>query len=309
MDKGKELKSILGEGFKEHVVLRDYATMKVGGVADYFYLARTIDELVKAITAARQLNIPYEILGGGSNVIISDFGFGGLLVLNRTSNLAILEDKAQAIVDSGVSLARLIIEAANHNLGGLEAFYGIPGTVGGAVYGNAGSQDVEICQLLKSLTLFSPQGKIVKYPVSWLEAGYRTTKLKKLKKGNQLVPVILSAKFQLSHNKKEEILRKIAYYKKLRQEKQPYNQPSAGSIFKNPGKEPEKSAGYILERIGAKRTKVGDARVSKKHANFIINYGKAKAVDIRSLIDQLRDKAREKEGIILEEEIEYIGQW
>lgn len=309
MDKFSQLKSILGENVQEHVVLRDYTTMKAGGVADYFFVAKTIEELIQAIMAAKKLDIPYQVLGGCSNILVSDFGFGGLIILNRTANLVVLADKAQIIVDSGASLARLITEAANHGLIGLENLYGIPGTVGGAIYGNIGAHKAEISGLLKSITLLSPAGKIVKYPAKWLEAGYRTTKIKKMKKENKEIPVILSAKFQLAHSKKEEILRKIAYYQKIRQDRQPYDLPSAGSIFKNPGDSKVKSAGFLLEKIGAKKMKVGEAEVSKKHANFIINRGRAKASEIRALIDQLREKMREKEGVILEEEIEYVGNW
>jgi len=318
MDEGRKLKQILGKNLKEHVVLRDYTTMKVGGVADYFYIAKTVEEIIQAVMAAKKLKIPYEILGGGSNVIVSDFGFGGLIILNRSSNLAVLLDKAQIIVDSGVSLSRLITEAANHSLAGLEPLFGIPGTVGGAIYGNAGAYGLEISQLVKNITVLSSQGKIARYSAKWLEPEYRSTKLKTLKKERQNVPIILSARLQLFPNKKEEILRKLAYYKKLKEEKQPCGQCSAGSIFKNPQfqkdkrsikQQKEMSAGYILEKIGAKRMRIGDAQVSKKHANFIINKNKARALDIRALIDELRDKVREKRGIVLEEEIEYIGQW
>lgn len=328
MDKFKKLKSILGKDLKEHIVLRDYTTMKVGGVADYFYVAKTIDGLIQAIAAARDLGISYEVLGGASNILVSDFGFGGLVILNRSSNLVFLPEQAQVIVDSGVSLTRLIMESANRSLAGLEPLYGIPGTVGGAIYGNAGAYGIEITQFLKSITVLSSAGKIVRYSAEWLEADYRSTRLKKFKKQDREAPVILSARFQLSHNKKEEILRKLAYYKKIREEKQPHGQPSAGSIFKNPSprhptslkprgtkdfagqvRPQEMTAGYILDKLGAKRFKVGDAFVSNKHANFIINRGRARASDIRALIDILRDKAREEKGVILKEEIEYIGQW
>jgi len=309
MDKFKQLKSILGEEVQEHIVLRDYTTMKVGGVADYFYIAKTIEELVQAVLAAKKLDIPFQVLGGGSNILVSDFGFGGLIILNRTSNLVVLSDKAQIIVDSGVSLVRLITEAANRGLSGLEGLYGIPGTIGGAVYGNVGANGTEIIEFLKSVTVLSTNGKILKYPAKWLEANYRLTRIKKMKKEGKEPAIILSLKFQLAHNKKEDILRRISYYKKLKEERQPYNLPSAGSIFKNPGDGKEKSAGFLLEKIGAKKIKIGDAEVSKKHANFIINRDQAKAQEIRALIDELREKVREHENINLEEEIEYVGQW
>lgn len=309
MDKFKQLKTILGSELKEHVVLREFSAMKVGGVADYFYIAKNIDKLVQAVLAAKKLNINYAVLGGGSNVLISDFGFGGLVIVNKSSNIAVLKETGQIIVDSGVSLSRLIIEAVNNNLSGLEQLYGIYGTVGGAIYGNAGAFGAEICQLIKNITVLSSSGKIVRYPSEYLEAGYRITKFKKLRQGGRDVPIILSAKFQLSHNKKEDILKKLSFYQKSRLEKQPYGEKSLGSIFKNPGQDKEKSAGYILDAIGAKKIKIGDAIVSKKHANFIINKGMAKASDIKMLIDQLKKAVLEQKNILLKEEIEYLGQW
>lgn len=306
MNKSQKLKKVLGKDLQENVVLREYTTMKVGGMADYFYLARKIDNLVKAVVAAKEAEIPFVILGGASNVIISDHGFSGLVIVNRSSNLVFLKEKAQAIVDSGVSLIRLIMEAANRDLGGLEPLYGIPGTVGGAVYGNVGAQGIEIGQLIKSITLLSPTGKIVRYQSDWLQAKYRSTKIKKMKKQGKEIPIILSVRLQLSHNKKEEILRKLQYYKKLREEKQPYDKPSAGSIFKNVGTEKEKTAGFILEQVGAKKLRIGGAEVSRKHANFVINRDKAKAEDVKNLIKEMKSLAHDKYGVELEEEIEYI---
>ncbi len=309
MDKYKKLKSVLGSELKEHIVLRDYASMRVGGVADYFYVAKKIDNLIEAVFIAKKLDIPFIVLGGATNVLISDYGFGGLVILNRTSNLAILQDKSQIIADSGVSLMRLIVEAANNNLGGMEPLYGIPGTIGGAIYGNAGAFGVEICQFIKSITVLTDEGKIMKYNPAWLEANYRITKLKKNKDKQGGQTVILSIRFQFSHNKKEDILKKLSYYKQNREQKQPYTMPSIGSIFKNPGKNPEQSAGYILDQLGAKKIKIEDAQVSKEHANFIINKGKANATQIKQLVNLLKDLVREKENIELKEEFEYIGQW
>ncbi|MCL5795300.1 MAG: UDP-N-acetylmuramate dehydrogenase [Patescibacteria group bacterium] len=309
MNRYKKLKNILGSELKEHIVLRDYSTMKVGGVADYFYIAGSINKLVSAVLAAKKLNIPYTVLGGMSNVLISDFGFGGLVIVNRSNNIAVLKETAQIIADSGVSLSRLIMEAVNNNLAGLEALYGIYGTVGGAIYGNAGAFNTEISQYIKNITVLTVSGKIIRYPATYLETGYRVTKLKRMKAEGREIPVILSVKFQLSQSKKEDILKKLSFYQKSRAEKQPNSENSLGSIFKNPGLGKEKSAGYILESIGAKKIKIGDAQISKKHANFIINKGMAKAAQIKALIEQVKDKAKKEKEISLQEEIEYLGQW
>lgn len=305
-DSAEKLKKVLGTGLLENIALSNYTTMKVGGPAKYFYQANKIDDLVNAVLAAQEDKIPYLILGGGSNVIASEAGFDGLVILNRANNIAFLSESAQVIIDSGASLMRLIVESANRDIGGLESLYGIPGTLGGAVYGNAGAQGVEICDLIRGITLLSADGKIVRYTKDWLEAGYRTTKLKELRRLNKETSVILSIKIQLTHSKKEEILRKIQNFKKLREEKQPYDKPSAGSIFKNIGKEKEKTAGFILEEIGAKKLKNGGAEVSKKHANFVINNGNASASEVRNLIKEMKNLAHDKYGVEFEEEVEFI---
>lgn len=323
MRKIKELKAILGEDLKEDVVLADYTTMKVGGVADYFYIAKNIDDLVKAVLAAKKVGVKYFILGSGSNVLISDYGFGGLVILNRANNMAFLSDKCQVIVDSGVSLARMIMESADHSMGGMEALFGIPGTIGGAVYGNVGAHGVEISQFIKSITLLSTNGKIIRCKIESLKPAYRTSYLKELRKKGKESPLVLSVKFQLSPNKKEEVVKKLSYYQNLRMEKQPYNEPSCGSVFRNttlintnkntnlhesiPCK--ELAAGYLLDQAGAKKLREGGMQVSKKHANFIINNGKGRAIEVKNLIDKMRRLVAEKEGVELEEEIEYVGDF
>lgn len=306
MNKIKEIKQILGEGLKEDVSLQDYTTMKVGGVADYFYIAKNIDDLVKAILAARKVDVKYFILGRGSNILVSDFGFQGLVILNRASNIAFLTDKCQVIVDSGVSLARMIMESADHSMGGMEALYGIPGTVGGAVYGNVGAHGVEISQFIKSITLLSTAGKIIRCKIESLKPAYRTSYLKELRKKGKESPLVLSVKFQLSPNKKEEVVKKLSYYQNLRMSKQPYNEPSCGSVFKNVG---DQASGILLDQAGAKKLREGGMQVSKKHANFIVNNGKGRAIEVRNLIEKMRQLVAEKEGVELEEEIEYVGEW
>ena len=259
MDQIEEIKKIFGSDLQENVPLKNYTTMKVGGEARYFYPARKINDLINAIVSVEELKIPYFILGGGSNTIFSDRGFDGLVILNRTGNIAFLPDKAQVIVDSGVSLKRLIMETANHDLGGLEPLYGIPGTIGGAIYGNCGAFGMEIANFIKSLTVLKPDGKIARYDLNWLMPEYRSTKIKKLKKQKKSTVIILSVTLQLMHQKKEEIVKKLQQFRKMREEKQPYDKPSSGSVFRNIGTEKEKTAGYILEQVGAKKIKIGGA--------------------------------------------------
>lgn len=343
MTVGHKLRQFLGEKLIEHQVLRDFTSIKVGGVADFYFPAETLDELIKAIIACQKVGIDFFILGSGCNILISDIGFGGLVIHNKTSNLAFLPLNAQVIVDSGATLSHLILEAAAKDLSGLEALFGIPGTIGGAVYNNAGAFGVEIGSLLKSATLWVParnavatataggpdqpltesasgrkktsrKGKIIRCHRDWFEFSYRASRLKSL---SHPKPVILSVKLQLSCNKKEEVMRRIADYQKIKRQRQPLGELTCGSIFKNPSSEtsakkitdPTTTAGYLLEQAGAKKLKVGQAYVSSKHANWIINRGRAKAIEIRQLISQMQDLVRQQTGIILEEEIEYVGEW
>lgn len=329
MDKAKFLNTKL-KNLKEHEVMRNHTTMRVGGVADFYYIAENIDDLVKAIKLARQIDLPYFILGNGSNIIFSDYGFPGLVIKNNTSNIAFMKETSQVIVDSGVNLQKLILESTSQDLAGLEFLYGVPGTVGGAIYGNAGAYNQSIGDYVKYVTLLMPSSgeekepKIVQYEREWLDFTYRSSKLKKI---NSLIkPVILSAKIQLAQSKKEEIMRRINLYKNKRMETQPYGGQTVGSIFKNPIPENisdvsgagssgmpefarERTAGFLLEKSGAKKLKVGGARVSEKHANFIIGNEEVKSMEVRQLIENMRSSVNQKYQINLEEEIEYIGQW
>ena len=308
MEKYQKLKKILGSNLKQSIELKKYTTFRIGGRAKYFYVAKKIEELISAILVARKENLKYTVLGRASNVLISDNGFNGLVIINQTNNISFLTDRAQVIADSGVILSRLIIESAEHNLGGLEPLFGIPGTVGGAIYGNIGANKIEISQFIKSITLLDTNGKIIRCSKKWLDSGYRTTMLKKEKKQGKEIPVILAVKLQLMPSNKEGIIKKIRRYQKLRSKKQPYDRFTCGSVFKNPGDGIQGSAGYILDNLSMKGTKVGNAQVSKKHANFIENIkGRSNASDVKELINQLKQKVDEEKGIKLEEEIEYVG--
>lgn len=309
MNEIKQLRKLINLDVQENVVLRDYTTLKVGGVADYFYVARNLNELIRAVLAARELKIDYFILGSGSNVVISDYGFNGLVILNRSSNLVFLKENSQVFVDSGVPLAKLVLETAEHGLSGLEPLIGIPGTVGGAVYGNAGANGVEMAQFVKSVTVLSLEGNLVKYKTDWLKPQYRLTKLKEAKKQGREIPIILSIKLQLSAGKKEEIINRIHHWQKERFNKQPANYATCGSVFKNPVDDQKRGAGLLLDQSGAKKLRVGRAKVASFHANFINNLDNARAQEVKELIDEMKKLCLEKQGVELEEEVEYLGQW
>lgn len=324
----KKITEKLKEKLKEHEVMRDHTTMKVGGVADFYFEAKTTGELIKAVNAATEANAPYFILGSGSNVVFSDYGFPGLVIKNSAANIAFMMEKSQAIVDSGASIQKTILEMVSQNLSGLEFLFGIPGTIGGAVYGNAGAYGQSIGDYVKSATLLLPgkpgeKGEIMQLAASWFEFRYRSSKLKEM--AGLRKPVILSVRLQFSQSRQEETMRRLNTWKNKRLESQPIGQ-SAGCVFKNPIPEElediygkgsrhmpelpkERTAGYLLDKAGAKKMKVGGARVSAKHANFILNTGEAKAQDVRKLAEEMRAAVKNKFNITLEEEIEYVGQW
>lgn len=328
MDKGKFLAEKLKMGFSEHEVMREHTTIQTGGVADFYFEAKTVDDLVKAVKAAEEIKIPYFVMGWGSNIVFSDYGFPGLVIKNSTSNISFMNRESQAIVDSGVALSKVIMEATSRNLSGLEFLYGIPGSVGGALYGNAGAYGATIGDYVKSVTVLIPADKeeeaqIVQKPVEWLEFGYRSSILKKTK--GQHKPIILTVKLQLAQSRQEEILRRIKNYQVKRSENLPVGH-SCGSVFKNPIPEElknyagegtpnmpilpkERTAGYMLEKSGAKKLRTANAHVSDKHANFVINSKNATSREVRGLIEEMRNAVKNKFNVELEEEIEYVGQW
>lgn len=311
-----ELKENFGDKLEENILLRDFTSMGVGGVADYFYRAQRVDELVGIVSYCSKNQIPYFILGGGYNLVISDMGFPGVVIKNEVKDIVFSGDSAEVIVGSGVEIARLLMDAASRDLGGLEFMFGIPGTIGGAVYGNAGAFGHTIGDFVKSVTLLLPgsenrETKIVRHSGKWCMFGNRTSKLKEFSRTHPVEskPVILSIKLQLAQSKKEVILRKMQENLKVKRSSQPLSERSAGSFFKNPGTQKEQSAGFLLDKSGAKRFHVGDAVVSKLHANFVINRNKATAEDIRRLAGQMKDAVRAEFRTDLEEEIEYVGKW
>lgn len=302
----------LGEDLKFNISLKNYVSMQVGGVADYFIVAKKIDQLVKAVSIAHQVKVPYFILGGGYNVIPSDSGFPGLVIKNECCNVAFSEDNSQVIVDSGVVLAKLINLAASRELGGLEFLFGVPGTVGGAVYGNAGAFSYEIGDFVKSVILLVPREdkmSIVKKNTSWMDFSYRSSKLKENYCGEKYKPVILTIKLQLVRRRRDEILDLLQQNLKQKQSLQPMNEMSAGSFFKNIDPSREHSAGYLLDKAGAKKLKIGGASISKKHANFLVNQKNASASDIRRLAEKAKDLVKDKFDLDLKEEVEYFGKW
>jgi len=286
-------------GIKKNIKLAPYTTFKIGGPAKYFFISKTKKDLIKAILFAKKEKLPFFILGGGGNVLVSDRGFRGMVIKVRSQKSEVRSNKIFA--ETGISLGQLVQLSLKNNLSGLEWAIGIPGTLGGAIYGNAGAfgksigdniKEVEVLDLKKEKT------KILKNKEC--QFSYRETIFKK----KQPNLIIFSAKLQLKKGNKSEIEEKIKEYLNYRKRTQPLNFPSAGSVFINPK---GFSAGELIEKCGLKGKKIGQAQISAKHANFILNLGGAKAKDVEKLIILIKKKVKNKFEINLKEEIQYLG--
>ena len=283
---------------QKSIDLKPFTTFKVGGEAEFFFMGSSQKELVEIIDWANQKNLPINILGGGSNVIISDVGLSGLLLLNKAGKLEIFDDYVR--VESGTSLKTLNNELLKKGKGGLEALANIPGTVGGAIVGNVGAYRKFIGDFLKEAKVLY-DGKVETVGPEFFEFEYRNSKLKK-----GFDAVILEVTLSINDIDPKESLNRILEDKKSREMKHP-SEPSCGSYFKNPSK--EKIAGSLIEGVGLKGYRIGDAMVSEKHANFLINKGNAKAADVKRLADYIKKKVFEETGEKLEEEVKYLGEF
>lgn len=292
-----ELK-VRGLTVQRDVPLRDYTSFRIGGPADLLVVARTVDELASAVTLAHESGVPWWVLGGGSNVLISDAGVRGLTIVNRCRAIRI--DKGGTVwAESGALLARLARETIQAGLAGLEWAVSVPGTVGGAVVGNAGAHGGCVADCLSSVELLHPSGWRGVWPAAELELGYRSSRLKT----GRLAGVVLSAEFRLIPAPVETLRRRASGYLAYRRRTQPIV-ASAGSIFRNP---PGDYAGRLIEAAGLKGTREGGAQFSTVHANFIVNLGGATARDVLCLIERAQRAVKERFGVTLEPEILFIG--
>lgn len=292
----KELKKKLPE-LQEKVFLNNYTSFKIGGPANYFYKAKDKDELIKAIKIAKEFNLPFFILGKGSNVLFSDKGFDGLVIKCQMSNAKCQENEIYA--EAGAELDNLVKMAEERSLTGLEWAMGIPGTIGGAVYGNAQAFDNKISDIVKNVEFIDQESfKIRNFSNQQCQFSIKNSIFKINKK-----LIILSVILKLRKGDKREIREKVKEFLSYRKEKHPLNLPSAGSIFINPV---NASAGCLIEQCGLKGRRIGQAQISQKHANFIVNLGQAKAEDVLKLIKQAKQEVKKKFGIELKEEIQII---
>jgi UDP-N-acetylmuramate dehydrogenase len=280
---------------KKGVKLAKYTTFGIGGEAEFFTAPTDSEDLRTVLSFAEEEGLFSFFLGGGSNVLLPDDPYEGMIVRPRGfRNVTFLGETVEA--EACVALPRLLRLAADENLTGLENLSGIPGQIGGAVAKNAGAWGREIRDVLVSADVMTWEGIRIELSASELGLGYRRSKLGEL-------GILLRATFRLKRGSKSDIERKMKEYIEAREKTQPRGKKTAGCIFKNPE---GFKAGYLLDQSGMKEVSVGDARYSEVHANFIVNEGHATAKDVLTLIEMGKDRVRERFGMELEEEIEIL---
>ena len=295
------LRAAFGERLQENVSLAAYTSARIGGPADALIVVKSADELAEAVTRLWEMNSPFTILGGGSNVLVSDKGVRGVVILNRAKEIRFeTGNQPKVRAEAGAAFSNIANRAAELGLAGLEWAATVPGTVGGAVYGNAGAFGGDMAGSLIEAELLTQNGR-EHWPVEKMEYGYRTSALKR----STLKFVILAAELHLSHSTKEAVRFKMAEFISRRKSSQPPG-ASMGSMFKNP---PGDFAGRLIEAAGLKGMRIGNAEISKVHGNFFVNHGDTKAGDIRKLIELVQQTVMEKSGVKLELEVEMIGEW
>ena len=276
-----------------------HTTFKIGGAADILITVGNLSELQTVISACKDCSMPYMILGNGSNLLVSDKGIEGAVIALDGDFKEITVEAQTVTAGAGAKLSRLCTVAMEHSLSGLEFAYGIPGTVGGAMYMNAGAYGGEMKDVALSVTALSPDGSVREVPAAEMALGYRTSVFKT--NGD----IILFAKYNLHTGDKSAIKAQMEDIMGRRKSKQPLEYPSAGSVFKRPE---GAFAGTLIEQCGLKGKTVGGAQVSEKHAGFIINVGGATCDDVMELVKVVQDTVKAETGYILEREIIRTGR-
>ncbi len=299
----KKIREILKAQLPEIIFdepLGRYSTFQIGGPADFFYKLKSNDELSSIIDFCNGYRVAHFIFGAGSNILFDDKGFRGLVIKIETKNITIKGTNITA--DSGVLISKLLNESIKNNLSGMEKWIGLPGTVGGAVRGNAGCNGLETSEILTHATLLNPKtGRIHEANEKYFHFRYRYSKIKKTNE------IILNATFKLSKREfsAEEQGKIMQELNRARFKKQPFGL-TTGSFFKNPST--KKFAGMLIEKAGLKGKIIGGAQISEKHANFFLNIGGATSKDIIKLAHLAKRTVKRKFGIELEEEVQIISE-
>lgn len=279
--------------FQKNKLLKEVSTFAIGGPARLFTEVRSPEEMARALKYCHKQNLPFFILGKGSNCLFDDRGFDGVVIQSKISYLN--QEQGEIEAGSGYSFSLLGVKSARAGFSGLEFASGIPATVGGAVFMNAGANGHETKDFLVEVGFVTEEGELVTYKKEELEFAYRYSSFQK-KRG-----AIVFARFELtpSSTSREMQLKIIEYRTKT----QPYHDPSIGCIFRNPK---GGSAGALIEESGLKGVQIGEAMISDKHANFIVNKGNAKAEDVRALVSLVKATVSDKAGVSLEEEMRCV---
>jgi UDP-N-acetylmuramate dehydrogenase len=312
---GTEIQRRLGVKTSRDEPLARFTTMRVGGPADLFAIAHNGFELRGLVKFARARKIPHALLGRGSNVVIADAGVRGLVIQDRAEGADVRDELL--IAEAGLPMARAATVTQAAGLTGLEFGLAIPGTVGGAVWANAGAHDADVAGVVESAAVLLADGTERRMPATELGLAYRESRFKAASGTPSDVPdapvlagpaeVVLAATFRLAPADPATIRGRLDEIRRWRQSHQPLGIPSAGSVFRNPPGGP--SAGAIIDGLGLKGLTDGGATVSPKHANFIVNDRRATAADVRRLAERVRAEVRRRSGIELAFEIVFLGDW
>ena len=276
-----------------------HTSFHIGGNADLFISPQTKEQFFTLVEFLKGENVPFMIIGRGSNLVVSDDGIEGAVISLSALNKICFNQEGDVCADAGASLAAVCTFARDNNLSGLEFAYGIPGSVGGAMVMNAGAYGGEMKDVAVSCTVHDEAGNVIEIPLEKMELSYRNSIFKKRSL------TVLDAVFRLKADKKEQISAKMDDFMNRRKTKQPLEYPSAGSVFKRPE---GYFAGALIEENGFKGYGVGGAQVSEKHAGFIINTGNATCKDVKNLVEIIRQKVMEKNGVLLQTELIFVGR-
>jgi UDP-N-acetylmuramate dehydrogenase len=278
--------------------LAPHTSLRIGGPAEYFVRVTTERDLIGAIRVAREHELPVFVLGGGTNVLVADDGVKGVVLHNSWREASV--DGAIVTASSGTELAHVAARAARAGLEGLEWMATVPGTVGGAVHGNAGAFGTETGDVIVDAELMDLNGDTWTADADELAYSYRTSSL-------QGTPIVcVRARFQGLPGDRAKAVQRIKEMANERVKKQPLAQPNTGSIFRNP---PGDHAGRLIEAAGLKGRRAGGAMISEKHANFIVNAGDATAADVRALMSLCQEEVAQRFGVHLVPEVELVGEW
>ena len=317
MDPLTDLRQFLSDRARAGESLSRHTTSRIGGPADLLVEAASAGDLRDLVLEARRRSVPVLVLGGGANVLVSDTGVRGLTIVNKARRLEFL-DGGRVRAESGVVLPTLARECIARSLSGLEWAVGVPGTVGGAVVGNAGAHGRDTASDVKRVWILGPDSRVREWTVDELEFEYRNSRIKQEARRWMREPgadtqcairdtryVALEAEFRLARGDRVDLERRAAEFNEYRRRTQPPG-ASIGSMFKNP---PDDAAGRLIDAAGLKRLRVGNAEISSVHANFFVNLGGATARDVMALIERARRTVREQFDVELELEIELVGDW